>query len=257
MTENEKKALRFYIGDVHGTDPFYGDPKAYTVINSLFFPELLSESARAAEGKFLNPAIPEDQDRLLSFFADLFSAFGKCRAVKNMKTCRVERFSDYEYCKKSGFTLSFTSTSKAGFLSSYRDRLGIALMEFDIPAGTHCIDVSEVLDFYAKPEEAELLLPPFTALTLSERAPKGSETAITDAAGESPKVFCRAEVSGTVPFTGNVTALPEGGNTAAVRVLKALNSKAAPSDEDIRLYSQWKSALVTVLHKMFCDAVLT
>ena len=70
LNEKEIRALRFYIGDVSGSDPFFSDPKAYVVLNSLFFPDISSERARAAEGKLLNPAIIADTERLTGFFSD-------------------------------------------------------------------------------------------------------------------------------------------------------------------------------------------
>jgi hypothetical protein len=116
LNGSEKNALRYYIGDVSGSDRFYGDAKAYVVINSLFFPEITTERARASEGKYLNPAVIEDTGRLLEFFSGLFSAFRKCAAGETINTFRVERFLDYSLCKEYGHTLSLTSTSKAGFL---------------------------------------------------------------------------------------------------------------------------------------------
>ena len=253
LNEKEIRALRFYIGDVSGSDPFFGDPKAYIVLNSLFFPDISSERARAAEGKLLNPAIIADTERLTGFFSDLFSAFRKSISAEDTVTHRVERYSDYQLCREKAQTVSFTSTSKNGFLSAYRDRLGIALMELHIPAGSLCIDVGAALPHYAKPEEAEVLLPPFTKLTLSEAAPAGEELLITDSAGAPPVVSCRGEVSGTAAFSGEVTALPQGGELAGMRVYEALNAGKVPVKEDIVLYSQWKKALRELLHHMFTN----
>ena len=51
LNGREKAALRYYIGDVSGNDEFWSDPKAYTVLNSLFFAGTATERSRAAEGK--------------------------------------------------------------------------------------------------------------------------------------------------------------------------------------------------------------
>ena len=32
------RAIRFYEGDTHGDDPFWGDPKGYCTLNALLFP---------------------------------------------------------------------------------------------------------------------------------------------------------------------------------------------------------------------------
>ena len=250
LNENEKNALRYYIGDVSGSDAFYGDPKAYVVINSLFFPEITTERARAAEGKYLNPAIIEDTGRLLEFFSGLFSAFRKCAAGETINTFRVERFSDYSLCKEYGHTLSLTSTSKAGFLGEYRDRLGIALMKFEISAGTPCIDVGAALDVYVKPEEAEVLLPPFTRLEITEYVPSGEEAEILDSAGKPPIVGSKVKTCGIASFSSEICEFPADGNKAGMRVYTALNAGKEPDDEDVKLYTCWKSALVKSLNGM-------
>ena len=143
-----------------------------------------------------------------------------------------------------------TSTSKNGFLSSYRDRIGIALMEFHIHAGIRCIDVGVALPHYAKPEEAELLLPPFTELTIRESAPSGDELLITDSEGVPPKVSGIVTVGDISPFSGNIPVLPPEGNAAGMRIYEALNAGKAPESGDIAEYSQWKRALQQVLHYM-------
>ncbi|MBR6070737.1 MAG: hypothetical protein IKP78_09130 [Ruminococcus sp.] len=253
LTPREKAALRYYIGDVSGTDPFHSDPKAYVVLNSLFFAGTAAERARAAEGKRLNPAILADTDRLTELFAGLFSAFRRCTAEKELRTFRVERWSDYALCKAAGATLSLTSTSTAGFLSEYRDRLGIALMRFTLPKGTPCIDVAAALDFYAKPEEAEVLLPPFLRLDIAEVPVTDDERGILDSAGEPPRCSCTVTTNGIQPCTAAETELPHGGGQAGQRVLAALNAGALPSPADEELYSRWKRAYLLRLHRLFTE----
>ena len=255
LTDEEVRALKFYIGDVSGNDPFWSDPKAYVLINSLFFSGITTETARANEGKRLNTAILEDSGRLMQFFADLFSVFAKCRLTADCRTFRVERFSDYLACKSAGETVSLTSTSTAGFLSAYRDRIGIALMEFSLPAGTPCINVSTALDWYAKPEEAEVLLPPFLPMIFSESAPAGDMLAITDAEDKPPVVYCKCcptPFSGAFPTPGT---LPERGSAAGIRVCNALMTGTSPDPEDVAEYSQWKVVLRGKLREFFSAAV--
>ena len=64
LRDAQLRAVKWYIGDVEGDDPFWGDPKAYVTLNSLFFPGTATEEARAAEGKPLNPEILRDEERL-------------------------------------------------------------------------------------------------------------------------------------------------------------------------------------------------
>lgn len=253
LNEREKAALRYYIGDVSGSDQFWGDPKAYVALNALFFAGTSAERARAAEGKRLNPAILADTDRLTELMTGLFSAFRKCAANEERRTFRVERWSDYKLCKAAGSTLSFTSTSTAGFLREYRDRLGIALLRLTLPQGTPCIDVAAALDFYAKPEEAEVLLPPFLRLDFAEQPVSEEERCILDSAGKPPRCSCMVTAGGVLPCNAADEELPHGGAEAGQRVYAALNAGEQPSRAVEELFSQWKHAYVASLHRLFTE----
>ena len=153
LNNQEKIWLKYYTGDVYGSDSFWSEPKAYLVLNSLLYDGLETEISRAREGKFLNPSILDDVERLMDFYDNMLSAFRKCHSDRNIRTYRVERYSDFQPIKKINHTISFTSTSTGGFLDAYRDRKGIALIKFIIPENVSCINVAEVLDYYAKSEE--------------------------------------------------------------------------------------------------------
>lgn len=254
MTEKEKNALRFYIGDVSGSDGFYGDPKAYVTLNSLFFPGISAEKDRAAEGKRLNPEIAADVPRLLDFFAGLFSAFGKCTAGAAV-THRVERFSDYCYMAASGATISLTSTSKAGFLGSYRDRIGISLMDFFLAEGSPAIDAGRELGFYAKPEEAEILLPPFMRLDIKELTMTEKELYLTDSQGKPPGIYCKAKYTGEMAEYSEESCSPLEDSSTAVDVLKKLSSGCVPEEDETREYSAWKVRLKRELHHILRDCL--
>lgn len=249
LTDIQEKALRCYIGDVSGNMPFFTDEKAYVTLNSLFFPEILSESARASEGKRLNTEIISDIPRLTSFFEGLFSAFGKACIRENTQTYRVERTSDFQLCRRLGRTVSMTSSSLAGFLDYYRDRRGITLMKFFIPQGSHCINVAETLGFYAKPEEAEILIPPFMSLEISESPLSDKEKNITDCDGAPPENSVNANV-GEIAECSEYHDIKVGECSSAIRVYKAFNEGKIPAISDILEYSEWKKTFQKKLHYM-------
>ena len=252
LTEKELRALRYYEGDVSGNDPFWGDRKAYLTLNSLLYPGLRNERARTAEGKKLNPAIlMHDRYPLLDVYGDLFSALGKGVSEKERNVYRVERHSDYLSQKEAGKTLSFTSTSTAGFLSAYADRIGIALMRIEIPAGVPALDFSEALPEYAKEEEHEILLPPWIPLTFAEIPLSEEECRILDAKKNSPLVscLCRAGLPECSPDIQNSALLPDF--AAGARVYEALNSGKEPLKEDIHAYLLFKEVLQQRLHSLF------
>lgn len=251
LSTAEKNALRFYIGDVSGNDAFFGDSKAYVILNSLFFPDITTESARAGEGKYLNPAIIADIPRLMGFFESLFSAFRKCVIKDDVLTYRVERLSDYNLIRRNSSTVSMTSTSTAGFLNEYRDRKGITLMKFSLPKNTpYCADISKELPHYAKSEEAEILLSPFMKLDIEEVALAENELQITDCDNNPPQVSCIVKISGIEKYSGNIPELSAYGSDAGQRIYNALNNGKLPDKEDIEQYSHWKNDFRKILHSI-------
>lgn len=249
LTSDQLRAVRYYIGDVSGNDPFWSQPKAYLVLNSLLFPGIETEKARAAEGKFLDPELLSDTGRLLKVYRELFSAFRQNTAENTLLTYRVERWSDHLVSRSAGRTVSFTSTSAAGFLSEYRDRSGIALLRFKIPAGTPCLHMARILPEYAKSQEAEVLLPPFMELSYRELPMTEEERKILDSDGKPPK-GCFEVTCGKARLPELDTAeLPQEGADAGKRLYTALCSGRSPSPEDISAYIEWKGAFHRILQK--------
>ncbi len=247
LSYRQMKALKYYIGDVSGSAPFWSNGKAYVVLNSLFFPGIGTESARAAEGKFLDPEILADADRLESLLRDLMSAFTSCTVSAPVTTFRVERMSDFSLCRSKSSTVSFTSTSTAGYLASYSDRKGIALLEFPLRPGIPCVDVAHELPYYAKPEEAEVLLPPGLHLDIREELLCEEHLRITDSEGHPPEIRCIAEPSEVITLpSAPAKLLPEGAE-AGMRVFKALNEGERPAEDDKEAFICWKSAFISRL----------
>lgn len=245
LNNQEKRWLKYYIGDVSGNDGFWSEPKAYLVLNSLFYDGIETEISRTKEGKFLNPAILDDVDRLLDFYDNMFSAFRKCHSDGNITTYRVERYNDFLPIWNTKHTVSFTSTSTGGFLDTYRDRKGITLIKFSIPENVSCINVAEVLDFYAKSDEKEVLLPPFMKLDLTKTVLTETELSITDSDGKSPvnayKAVCRP-----VDIKERTKNISRDGAESGQRIYNALNNGTFPAESDIETYTQWKKNLHTI-----------
>lgn len=242
LNNREKLWLKYYIGDVSGVDTFWSEPKAYLVLNSLLYDGIETEISRTREGKFLNPAILDDVDRLLDFYDNMFSAFGKCHAEDDIITYRVERYSDFLPIRKINRTISFTSTSTGGFLDAYRDRKGITLIKFSIPENVSCINVAEALDFYAKSDEKEVLLPPFMKLDLTEITLTEKELSITDSDGKNPKNSYKA-VCSPMNIKERTENISRDGAKAGRRIYNALNNGIIPTENDIETYTQWKRNL--------------
>ena len=240
LSEHAITAIRYYLGDVEGNDPFWGDRKAYCTLNALFFPGIANETARAREGKRLNPAFLQDIGRLTALCTDLLQAFCDAGTPREITVFRVERLSDCLLRRELGDTISFTSTSASGFLKEYRDKKGLALLRFRIPAGTPCIVMADVLDHYAKAQEDEVLLPPQTELEFTEIPLSEEERQITDADGNPPAVSFFVNVCGMRSVRPDGGCLPAEGAGAGQRVYEALNRGEIPAEEDVRLYCEWK-----------------
>ena len=239
LTDHELNAIRYYIGDTEGTDGFWGDEKAYVLMNALFFSGIRSETDRAREGKYLNTEILADPKRLYEVLTALMSACRKCALPAERETYRVERMSDFAEMQHKGKTVSFTSTSTDGFLSAYADRRGIALLHFILPEGTPCIPMAEVLPHYAKADEAEVLLPPGLPLHIREYPVPECCLAITDADGKPPVCFAKISVEPTFPEVTH-HALPREETVLITRLCSALMLRETPSAEDIGRYIAWK-----------------
>ncbi|MDE5737384.1 MAG: hypothetical protein K2H93_03370 [Oscillospiraceae bacterium] len=252
FTEQEINAVKYYIGDCAGfkQDDFWSDTKAYNVINSLFYFGIRTELERVNEGKFLNPAIVSDMERLEKLLDNLLSVCKKSKNTELIQTYRVERFSDYQAIKQAGKTISFTSTSKNYFLKAYQDRAGIALMRFVIPVGTPCINMQKFFDSYAKPEEAEILLPPNLNLQIAEIPMTESELTILDANHLSPFVSCVATVQNMIKSDiQEMPELPENSEFLVQKILNLLNQHEKISLLDFKKYSEWKQILI---NRIFC-----
>lgn len=245
LNNQEKRWLKYYIGDISGNDPFWSEPKAYLVFNSLFYDGIETEILRTKEGKFLNPAVLEDVERLLDFYDNMFSAFYKCRADRDIITYRVERYIDFLPVINKKHTVSFTSTSMDNFLDAYRDRKGITLIKFSIPENTPCIDMNKSLDFYIKSDEKEVLLPPFMRLDIKKTELTENEMKITDSDGKSPVNSYKALCS-TVNIKKRTENISHDGAYAGQRVYNALNNGKFPAENDIKTYTQWKKKLHSI-----------
>lgn len=253
-----EQAMMFYEGDATGDDPFWGDRKAYVTINSLLFPGLRNERARAAEGKRLNPAFLDDIGRLESFYQAMLQGLKENAVQKDMVTSRVERLQDYEEQKRAGYLFSFTSTSTAGFLTEYGDKKGLALLSFTIPAGTPSVCFADALSHYEKADEKEILLSPFLRFSVEEQEMDEKFLSILDADGNPPAVYAKAKVSFSPYFLESAPeatddVYPAGGAEAGKRIYQALNNRQEPAPEDEALFTAFKQVLQERVIRMAAD----
>ncbi len=170
ISEREWMSVRFYMGDpeVVSGGMFRGGPKAYNTINALLHPGTENEKDKAREGRVIRLEDPEHLDSYLRLIGDVFRAMEKYRLQKLREnasrriTCRIDRFSSLErFVRNQNCVYGFFSTCKYGFLPEYAHaKADIVLLEADRDETVPWLDFEEALGTqYAKPEEAEILLP--------------------------------------------------------------------------------------------------
>ena len=156
-----ERALRYYVGDKKAYTNVPEDEKAYNTLNVLFFDGLDSERTRTREGKKLNGDFLSRDCQTLSLCADLLSALNYGGVGKDdwETVYRVTRRVDVEQMRDKGMTVSFTSTSKGGFLDTYADKDQLILLEIHIAPHAPRADMKELLKGYLKPDEMRYCCP--------------------------------------------------------------------------------------------------
>lgn len=259
LTTQMENALRYYTGDVswalsQGYDTaFWGDPKGYGTLNSIFFPGISNEQARIAEKKPLNPEFLSDAERLLTLCETLIEASRIYISPRETKRVfRVERISNFTHTFQAGYTVAFTSTSRDGFLAEYQDKKGLVLLTYELSPGVAHVDMQQALSYYLKKEEAEILLPPFLPITFTRRPLQPGERQIRDYDGNPPEAAYWVQVR---PWeSSNITSSPSLAPEDALagqRVLRALMEDKIPTPSDVTAYIRWKKAFCCQL-RMRC-----
>ncbi len=246
-TEAELRALYYYEGDImpeDRDDPFWGDGRAYLVLNALLYGGLESERFRIAEGKTLNPAVTADPERLMRIYAGILSAARRTGAVRPAETAfRVERMRDFAVCLEQECTCAFTSTCMSRFLPQYGDKRGTVLLTYHIPAGVPRV-IYRLLPRYGKAAEDELLLPPFLGCKYTARPLTPKEQALTDLDGNPPLGAYDCMLTGAVsapPLPDAPAQLPACPEAASV--FAALNAHTEPDADDTQAYLAWKKLI--------------
>lgn len=246
LPESCLNALRYYTGDENAYPGMPRDSKAYCTLNALFYDDLSSELARSAEGRLLNPDMLQDTHRTLGFCCDLLRATTLGEGNREeMRVYRVARQTDVEDMRRAGQTVSFTSTSKKGFLNSYTDKTNLILLEFILPIHTPQADVAELLEKDDK-DEQEVLLPPWLPITFEPRKLTEAEKSIRDRQGNPPQEAYLITVGNGIryPYGSAPQPLRDEDAAAGMRVYEALNHARKVDLDDQEAYLAWKRAAI-------------
>lgn len=260
ITEEEKLALRFYLGDpaVAADGPYRGGPQAYNTINALLHPGFSNEMDKAAEGR---QVVLEDAQQMESFLhltVLIFSAMEKYRRQQkgrgNAAGWRVDRLSSLQqFVQDEGRIAGFFSCSREGLMPAYAHiKKNIVLLEVLAEEDAPYVDIADLLQsFYAKPEEAEVLFPPGTVICSMQALPISprEQEEYADLDGKPPAGKYRLHLArGTYP------AVPEEELEQLLHDIAAQEGKAAqimadimrgrrPKPEDAVFYGEWKTEI--------------
>ncbi len=248
MTEEE---IVTYVKMYEGQLPFYSDYKAYVTWNAVFFDGLENEELKILENKKFNTDMIAHCTELIHACKVLFHACTPCTTP--MITTRVERLYDFQQMQKAGRTIAFTSTSKNSFLKQYQDKEGIVLLECHLPKGTRCADFAHILQDYQKTDEAEVLLPPYTKLDISDLPLSHEEMRILDKSGHSPFGKYCLKVQGIDFIEEPQFVITQQDIEGAIRFLTCLNANKTYAVSDADKYIQLKKALRYHIRNAFSE----
>lgn len=184
LSEEELLAVRFYMGDpeVAENGPYEGGPEAYNTINALLHPGSANEQDKAREGRVIMLTGVNHLKSYLRLIELVYHAMEKYRRYRLENdtasvTFRLDRLSSLQRFEADHHRVSgFFSTCKRGFLPEYaHKKADIVMLETERDSSVPFLDFEDIFaDCYAKPEEAEILLPfgmyidQMTPLPLSE-----------------------------------------------------------------------------------------
>lgn len=200
FTKEELLAIRFYMGDpeVAASGLFKGGPKAYNTINALMHPGSANEKDKAREGRVI---MLEDTEHLKSYLRvimDIYCAMEKYRQFQSKQaanlrpTYRMDRLASLRRFVEDGHRVAgFFSTCKRGFLPEYaHGKANVVMLEVDWDESVPFLDFEDIFEgCYAKPEEAEILLPFGMVIQQMEALPITEQEAeiFTDINGQPPE----------------------------------------------------------------------
>ncbi|MGN0203571.1 MAG: hypothetical protein ACI4BB_03435 [Coprococcus sp.] len=171
LNAEELLAIRFYMGDpeVAEKGPYEGGTEAYNTINALMHPGSANEQDKAKEGRVIMLTGADQLKNYLTLILHIYSAMEKYRQYcieKNsgpsVMSFRLDRLSSLQRFEADHHRVAgFFSTCKRGFLPEYaHKKADVVMLEVERDSPVPFLDFEDIFEgCYAKPEEAEILLP--------------------------------------------------------------------------------------------------
>ena len=254
LTQEERDSVLFYQGATSAISPkpeslqaFYAIPNIYELMNTFLFPGCANERARfLMEHRTVNLTAINHMSELLLVYKQLYQAMCKQASpavTRTYHTYRKDRIDTLIHLKAGTFP-SFCSTStNANISPAYRKKAGLLLLELLVPDTVPHLNFQEVFGAAnTKPDEQEILFPPFLTARLQERrlTPKA-------------KYLVRLAEPADRPLRSVTTDRildPNRLNTVK-QVLNTFQQGQTPTPEQETTYVQWKDDLQVYLAAQF------
>lgn len=266
LTIYELDCIRFYMGDpkIVNRGDFRGGPKAYNTINALLHDGIQNEMDKINEGKKIDIYDVEHLKSYISLIATIYLAmekYSKMNQNPHLTTYRVDRFSEIAGLMEQKRIEGFYSTCKWGFLKEYANtKANVVLLEIVREKNVPYLDFECLFaEYYAKPQEAEILLPFDAGVKCIEQATLTEEEKKTyrDVNGEEPRgkyrIFLGEEkvLLDEVDYKMDACGIIE--DEVVVRVqncLEKLSEHRVLNKEEFQFYTDWKKKLKQYICKM-------
>lgn len=263
ITKRQLDAIRFYMGDSEMVESgiYQGGPKAYNTINALLHYGMEDEKEKIRDGKPIELIDDKHLKQYIEMIGDIRKAMEIYRDSHQeddvkLRSYRIDRISAVERFQKDRRIYGYFSTCKWGFLPEYaHTKSDIVMLEVERDEDVPYLDFSELFrEFYAKPEEAEILLPYGAVVTELKEIPLTSEECrmYCDMNGNPPRGKWRLHVScdksdaeiGCGKENCDWLLTEKQIVEQISRCMRRLSEHRELSEEEERFYCEWKRKLV-------------
>lgn len=165
LSKQQLDSIRFYMGDpgIVNRKEMQGGLKAYNTMNALLSYDLHDEVDKVKEGRILELHNVQHLKQYIQQYVDIVKAMQDYVVEHPIETVtyRIDRLSSLESIRKYGVLEGFHSSCTTGFLPQYaHSKQNVVLLEIHRDKDVPYLDFANIFEgYYAKPEEAELLLP--------------------------------------------------------------------------------------------------
>lgn len=269
ITSQELNSLRFYQGDllhyittteaesIKYNSPFYKTKGAYHILNLLLYPGMDNEITRIChENKKIPIHLLENMSELIAIYGDIFTVMCKYQRMNRRKgsihAFRKDRMQSMAMVDNHAI-FAFTSCSLKDKVEDYfLKKDGLLLLEYEIADSIPYVVMNDVLIDNPYQYQEEILLPPFTAFTVSELKFTEKELNYKDVNKEPPKgkyllspthMLIQDASNDSAREVQNMDLLnicDKEQIDRAVRVLKGLAEGVVIEESEVSSYCDWK-----------------